>query len=220
MTERRSSPVAAPLYAIADRAALDTVDPADAVEEIAQQGIGWIQLRAKPAPSDRELFRLAEECCRRLEGSNAKFWIDDRVDLAATLPTAGVHVGQQDLPPAAARTVLGGKGWVGYSTHATEQVDEAHDDPYVDVVALGPIFATTGKNDPDPVVGLDALREARERTSKPLVAIGGIDADNVAEVLAAGADSAAILGAVCRGGDLAAVRRNCRRLIAAVEGVV
>jgi thiamine-phosphate pyrophosphorylase len=84
----------------------------------------------------------------------------------------------------------------------------------VDVIAVGPVFSTTGKEDPDPVVGLALVRRARRRTRKPLVAIGGIGAGNVAEVLAAGADAAAVLGAVCRGG-LPEVRANCLRLLAA-----
>ncbi len=90
----------AALYALADVAALGSIEVAGAVEEMAQQGIRLIQLRAKPAPSDGELFRLTEECCRRLEGTGAGLWIDDRADLAAVLPLAGVHLGQEELPPA------------------------------------------------------------------------------------------------------------------------
>jgi thiamine-phosphate pyrophosphorylase len=106
---------------------------------------------------------------------------------------------------------------IGLSTHDEGQFAAADADPAVDVIAVGPVFPTTGKEDPDPVVGLELVRWARERTRKPLVAIGGIGAGNVASVLAAGADAAAVLGAVCRGG-VREVRANCLRLTAAAEG--
>jgi thiamine-phosphate pyrophosphorylase len=142
--------------------------------------------------------------------------VDDRADLAALFPVDGVHVGQRDLPPAAARQVVGADVRIGLSTHDEEQFAAADADPAVDVIAVGPVFPTTGKEDPDPVVGLPLVRWARERTRKPLVAIGGIDAGNVAEVLAAGADAAAVLGAICRGG-VREVRANCRRLMIAAR---
>ena len=127
----------------------------------------------------------------------------------------GVHVGQRDLPPAAARRVVGANVKIGLSTHDEGQFAAADADPEVDVIAVGPVFPTTGKEDPDPVVGLELVRWARERTRKPLVAIGGIGAGNVAAVLAAGADAAAVLGAVC-GGGVREVRANCLRLLAEV----
>ncbi len=209
----RRRPLPPPIYAIADRRALGERPLAAAVAEMAEAGVRWIQVRAKGLP-DAELYRLVEACCRRLEGSGAALWVNDRPDVAALLPVAGVHVGQDDLPPWAARRAVGEEVWIGRSTHGAGQLAAADGDPEVDVVALGPIFPTRGKRRPDPVVGLEALARCRRRTRKPLVAIGGIDADNVAEVLAAGADSAAVLGAVCRGD----VRRNCRRLLAAAGG--
>jgi thiamine-phosphate pyrophosphorylase len=157
---------------------------------------------------------MLEGCCRALEGSGVELWVDDRADLAALFPVQGLHLGQADLPPFAARRVVGGveRGVrLGLSTHDEEQLAGADADPEVAVVAVGPVVPTTGKERPDPVVGLDFVRQARARTGKRLVAIGGIDAGNVAAVLAAGADAAAVLGAVCRGD----VRANCRRLLAA-----
>lgn len=207
----REVPAPGPIYAIADVAALGAPALERAVAEMAQAGVSWIQVRSKAAVTDAELYRLTEACCRRLEGTGAALWVDDRADVAALLPVAGVHVGQRDLPPRAARAVVGGGKWIGRSTHDPAQLAEADADPEVDVVAFGPVFPTTGKPDPDPVVGLGALARARRGTGKPLVAIGGITADNVAGVLAAGADAAAVLGAVCRGD----VGRNCRRLLAA-----
>src|SRR5436305_2739888 len=201
------------VYAIADAGVLGAEALPAAVAEMAGAGIRWIQVRAKHLSGSGWHAALAA-CCRALEGSGVRLWVDDRADLAALLPVDGVHVGQRDLPPAAARRVVGADVKIGLSTHDEEQFAAADADPAVDVIAVGPVFPTTGKEDPDPVVGLLVVRWARERTRKPLVAIGGIDAGNVAEVLAAGADAAAVLGAVCRGG-VREVRANCRRLMIA-----
>ena len=201
------------IYAIADVEALHPVPLSAAVGEMAGAGIRWIQVRAKRL-SGGELFRQLEACCRVLEGSGADLWVDDRADLAALLPVAGVHVGQTDLPPVDVRGVVGSGVRIGLSTHGGEQLLAAAADPDVDVIAVGPVFPTTGKERPAPVVGVGFVRWARERTDKPLVAIGGIDAGNVREVLAAGADAAAVIGAICRNGD---VKANALRLMAAAE---
>lgn len=196
------------IYAIADVEALHPAPLPAAVRDMAEAGIQWIQVRAKKL-SGVELCRQMEACCRVLEGSGVRLWVDDRADVAALFPVAGLHVGQRDLPPAEARLLVGDGKWIGLSTHGEEQLLAADADPEVDVIAVGPVFPTTGKASPDPVVGLDFLRRARKLTAKPLVAIGGIDAGNVAEVIAAGADTAAVIGAVCRGD----VQANCRRLM-------
>jgi thiamine-phosphate pyrophosphorylase len=201
------------VYAIADAGILGAEALPAAVAEMAGAGIRWIQVRAKHLSGSGWHAALAA-CCRALEGSGVRLWVDDRADLAALFPVDGVHVGQRDLPPSAARRVVGGGVRIGLSTHDEEQFAAADADPEVDVIAVGPVFPTTGKENPDPVVGLSFVRQARERTRKPLVAIGGIDAGNVAEVLAAGADAAAVLGAVCRGG-VGEVRANCLRLVIA-----
>lgn len=198
------------IYAIADVEALHPAPLPAAVRAMAEAGIEWIQVRAKRL-SGSELCRQVEACCRALEGTKVRLWVDDRADVAALFPVGGLHVGQTDLPPADARRVVGEEMWIGLSTHGEEQLRAAVADPEVDVIAVGPVFPTTGKERPDPVVGLDFVRRARSLTAKPLVAIGGIDSTNVAEVIAAGADAAAVIGAVCRG-DVGA---NARRLIAA-----
>jgi thiamine-phosphate pyrophosphorylase len=198
------------IYAVADAEALAPRPLPEAVAEMAESGIRWIQVRAKRL-SGGAWYRALEGCVRRLENSGVELWVDDRADLAALFPLQGLHLGQADLPPAAARRVVGGGVRIGLSTHGEEQLAAADADPEVDVIAVGPVFATTGKERPDPAVGLAFVSRARARTAKPLVAIGGIDAGNVAEVLAAGAGAAAVLGAVCRG-DVGA---NCRRLLAA-----
>ena len=216
----RSRPRPPAVYAIADLAALGGRPLPEAVAAMARAGVRWIQLRAKPRPpaprlDDAELYRLVEACVAAAEGTGAELWIDDRADLAAVFPLAGVHLGRRDLPPAAARRVVGDRVRIGRSTHDAEQLADADADPDVDVVAVGPVFATTGKERPDPVVGLDFVRRARRATAKPLVAIGGIDAGNLAEVLAAGADAAAVLGAACAGD----VEASCRALLAAAGAV-
>lgn len=221
----RPAPVPGPIYALADWQALAPRPVPEAVAALAGAGISWIQIRAKSTPEhpvgDDDLFRAVEDSLELLErgGHDAvRLWIDDRADLAALLPVAGVHVGRRDLPPSAARRVVGGGVWIGHSTHDLQQLESAAADPDVDVVAVGPVYATSGKTDPDPVVGLELIRRARRLTGKPLVAIGGIDAERLPAVLEAGADSAAVLGAVCRGpdGDVADIAANARRLLKAV----
>ena len=213
MSARRPPPSPPPVYAIADLDALAPRPLPAAAAAMAEAGIRWIQLRAKRA-ADAQLYPLVEATLRAVEGSGALVWLDDRADLAALFPVAGVHLGQRDLPPAGARRVVGEGVWIGRSTHGEAELAAADADLDVDLIAVGPIFPTTGKDRPDPVVGLDFLRRARRATGKPLVAIGGIDAGNLAAVLAAGADGAAVLGAVSSGD----VRAAAARLVAAAGG--
>jgi thiamine-phosphate pyrophosphorylase len=200
------------LYAIADAAALGEVPVAEGVAIMAGEGVRWIQLRGKGLPDD-ELFRQAEAAARVGERTGAVIWMNDRADVAAMLALPALHFGQDDLPPEAARRVVGRAVWIGRSTHDEEQLATAAADPAVDVVAVGPVYATASKPSGGAPVGLEFVRRARRTTAKPLVAIGGIDAARAPEALAVGADVVAVLSAVCRG-DIAA---NCRRLLAAVE---
>ncbi len=202
-------PRPSPIYAIADAEALAPRGLSAAVVEMAEAGLELIQLRAKRL-ADRDLYREAEACLRALEGWTGALWIDDRVDVAAALPFSGVHLGQEDLPVAAVRELLRGDRAVGLSTHGREQLLAADRDPAADWIALGPIFPTSSKRNADPVIGIEGLSALRRETRKPLIAIGGIDADNLRSVLAAGADAVAVLAAVCRG-DIGA---NCRLLAA------
>jgi thiamine-phosphate pyrophosphorylase len=170
-------------------------------------GVRWIQIRAKSAFDD-ELVAGLEACCRALEGSEAEIWVNDRPDLARLFPVAGVHLGQDDLEPEAARRVVGPRKMIGRSTHNEGQLREADADSAVDVIAIGPVYPTASKENPEEIVGLEGLRRARLLTRKPLVAIGGIDEHNLSDVLEAGADSVAMVGAVCHGD----IEANCRRL--------
>jgi thiamine-phosphate pyrophosphorylase len=127
--------------------------------------------------------------------------VNDRADVAWATDADGVHLGQDDLPVEMARRVLAPDKWIGCSTHSVAQVVEA-DRSTADYIAFGPVFPTASKENPDPVVGLEGLRVARHATGKPLVAIGGITLQNAREVLAAGADSVAVLGDLLNAPDI------------------
>lgn len=118
--------------------------------------------------------------------------INDRPDIAAITGAAGVHVGQDDLPVGHVRRICGPSRWVGVSTHSLDQLREA-DRTSADYIAVGPIFPTATKGNPDPVVGVEFVRAARSLTRKPLVAIGGITAESAEQVYRAGADSVAVI---------------------------
>jgi len=133
----------------------------------------------------------ARELRARL-GASIKLIMNDRADLCLAAGFDGLHVGQDDLSPDAARKILGSARWLGVSTHNPEQLAEA-DLTSADYLAIGPIFATVSKADPDPVVGLEGVRQARKLTGKPLVAIGGITRANARSVIEAGADAVAVI---------------------------
>jgi thiamine-phosphate pyrophosphorylase len=125
-------------------------------------------------------------------GSSVRLIMNDRSDLCLAAGFDGVHVGQDDLSPEAVRAIIGPERWLGVSTHNPEQLREA-DLTSADYLAIGPVFATSSKKKPDPVVGLDGVRRARSLTRKPLVAIGGITRANAVSVIEAGADSVAVI---------------------------
>ncbi len=135
---------------------------------------------------------------KRLLGSDVRLIMNDRADLCLAAGFAGVHVGQDDLSPEGARRVIGPDLWLGVSTHNPQQLQEA-DRSTADYLAIGPVFPTSSKEKPDPVVGLEGVRRARELTRKPLVAIGGITRANARSVMEAGADSVAVISDLIRG---------------------
>jgi thiamine-phosphate pyrophosphorylase len=179
------------LYPILDTGALARrgCPPEAAARGMLDGGARILQFRHKGFFS-RQVFEQAErvaELCRR---AGAQFIIDDRADIAVLLD-AGVHLGQEDLPPAEARRILGAGRVLGFSTHNEEQLRAAAEP--ADYLALGPIYGTQSKQQPDPVLGVAALARLRPLATRPLAAIGGITRDNAAEVLAAGADSVAVI---------------------------
>ena len=164
-----------------------------AARAIAGTGCTLLQYRNKTG-SSREMLSHAREL-RRLLGRQITLIMNDRADLALAADFDGVHVGQDDLSVEAVRSVVGPKLIVGTSTHNPEQVREA-DAAHPDYIAIGPVFDTASKANPDPVVGLDGVRLARSLTGRPLVAIGGITQDTARSVIQAGADSLALISAL------------------------
>ena len=184
-----------PLYAIIDAGLLKTSELSFA-EMMAESGVELLQYRSKHATS-RQLFEicalLSRECLRLGKKSPRvlRFLVNDRPDIARLVGAGGVHVGQTDLGVEQARAIVGPQSWVGVSTHTLQQVAAA-DQTSADYVAFGPIFPTATKQAADPVVGLDLLARARQRTRKPLVAIGGITLERAEQTYRAGADSLAV----------------------------
>ena len=183
------------LYAIIDPALLPGCgDQASRVavfgRELVKGGATLIQYRNKTG-NGREMLTDAREL-RRVLGRGVRLIMNDRADICLAAGFDGVHVGQDDLSPAGARTVFGDRLWLGVSTHCVEQIREA-DQTSADYIAIGPVFATASKPNADPVVGLEGVRAARKATRKPLVAIGGIKRFNAASVIQAGADSVAVI---------------------------
>ena len=171
---------------------LSGLSHADQVRTLADAGCRFVQIREKSA-SSREIFDAVVDSVSIAKKRGMKIIVNDRVDIAIAAHAHGVHLGQDDLPPLEARKLLGDGAIIGYSTHSVEQSIEASRMP-IDYLAIGPIFATATKKDTDPVVGLEGLRRVRDAIGDfPLVAIGGIDITNVRSVLAAGADSTAII---------------------------
>jgi thiamine-phosphate pyrophosphorylase len=178
------------LYAIIDPTLLTTSELVLA-ETLAGSGVELIQYRTKTAAS-RQFFELSRQLSRVLAPRNVRFIVNDRADIALLAGADGVHVGQDDLGVEEARSICGPNLWVGVSTHSLAQV-EAADKTSANYIAFGPIFPTTTKQNPDAIVGTELLRLARQMTTKPLVAIGGITLERAAEVYRAGADSLAVI---------------------------
>jgi thiamine-phosphate pyrophosphorylase len=198
------------LYVILDAGML-TEPAGELTRKLTDAGVKLLQYRAKDAAA-RELWtesRAIGEVARR---ANCTFIVNDRPDVAYLAGADGVHVGQDDLDVEQARKVIGPDRWVGVSTHNLEQFAKAVASS-ADYIAVGPIFQTTSKVNPDPVVGTHLLRRVRALTEKPIVAIGGITLDRAAEVLEAGADSVAVISDIVKSKDPAAMAREfIRRL--------
>ena len=179
------------LYAILDSSHFaDTEALCLAARDLVAGGVTVLQYRNKSGNA-RQMLEQARELKRHV-GASAKLITNDRADLCLATDFDGVHVGQDDLSPEGARKVIGDSRVLGVSTHNPEQVRTA-DKSSADYLAIGPIFATSAKANPDPAVGLAGVRAARALTRKPLVAIGGITRANCGSVIEAGADSVAVI---------------------------
>ena len=184
------------LYAILDAGCVpDSGTLFDVADELVMAGVALLQYRNKSGNA-RVMLDQARELKRRI-GGKVRLIMNDRADLALVAEFDGVHVGQDDLSPESVRKIIGPDRCLGVSTHNPEQVAEA-DQTSADYLAIGPVFSTSSKDKPDPVVGLEGVRRARQLTRKPLVAIGGITRKNAASVIEAGADSVAVISDLLR----------------------
>ena len=179
------------LYAILDPA-IASRPLASLAESLVGAGVKLMQLRDKRS-SARRVQEEVQHLLAVVAPKDVRLIVNDRPDIAAISGAGGVHVGQNDLPVEEARKICGLPKWVGVSTHNLDQLRDA-DRTSADYIAVGPIFPTGTKENPDPVVGVEFVRKARQLTRKPLVAIGGIRIESVADVFRAGADSVAIIG--------------------------
>ncbi|MGH9343724.1 MAG: thiamine phosphate synthase [Terriglobia bacterium] len=187
------------LYAIVDAQQIQTGQtaarsPAEVTGALLAAGVRLIQYRDKKANA-RELYAGVLSLAGRVQRAGGRLIVNDRADVAWAAGADGVHLGQEDLPAAHARSFLPKSKILGLSTHSVAQVEAADQAP-VDYIAFGPIFTTGSKEKPEPVVGLQGLVEARKATPKPLVAIGGITLENARSVINAGADSVAVISAL------------------------
>jgi len=174
---------------------LSGLSHAEQVRLLSEGGATLIQLREKQMAA-LEFYEQARAALAVAARNGVQLIINDRVDVASAVGVHGVHLGQDDMPPEAARRLLGPEMIIGYSTHTVEQALAALELP-VDYIATGPIFQTSTKTDTSPVLGLDGLHAVRQAVGKfPLVAIGGISQANASEVIEAGADSVAVISAV------------------------
>lgn len=203
------------LYVIMDAVLLPTSELAFGAM-LAKSGVELIQYRNKRI-SSRRLFEISRDLASLFRGTRVRFIVNDRPDVAVLAGAGGVHVGQEDLPVEEARAICGPARWVGVSTHAADQV-RAAEQTSADYIAVGPIFPTSTKENPDPVVGLDLLREARGLVRKPLVAIGGITLERAEEVYRAGADSLAVASDLVCAADPATRARQFLERAAEVLG--
>jgi thiamine-phosphate pyrophosphorylase len=179
------------LYAILDSSCLDSRDGLrTCAEDLVAAGVSLVEYRNKSGNS-RVMLDQAREL-KRLIGRRTKLIMNDRTDLCLAADYEGVHLGQDDLSPDAARKLIGKERLLGLSTHNPDQLSRA-DLSSANYLAIGPVFATTSKEKADPVVGLEGVRKARALTRKPLVAIGGITRANCRSVIDAGADAVAVI---------------------------
>jgi thiamine-phosphate pyrophosphorylase len=186
-------------YPILDAACFPTPELLlQAAEQLVSAGVEIVQYRNKLSDAGAVLAQargLRER--RAASGASVRLIMNDRADLCLAAEFDGVHVGQDDLSPESARGIIGLERWLGVSTHNPQQVAEA-DKTSADYVAIGPVFATASKSNPDPVIGPAGVRQARALTNKPLVAIGGITRENCHSVINAGADSVAVISDLIR----------------------
>ena len=184
-----------PLYVILDAALLPS-DPIELTRKMLDAGARLFQYRDKTS-SSRELLYASQALCLTVRQCGGTFLVNDRADISHLAGASGVHLGQDDLSVAAAREVVGNDCLIGLSAHNLRQFKAAAESS-ADYIAVGPIFSTSGKRNPDPVVGIDFIQTVRKLTTKPIVAIGGITLERAREVIDAGADSIAVISDILK----------------------
>lgn len=194
------------VYLVTDRALAGQRSLSDLVRAAIAGGVSVVQLREKHCTS-REFFELAQEVRAITREAGIPLIINDRVDIASAVGADGVHLGQEDLPVAAARKVLGPHAVIGLSVERMEDVEEA-EALDVDYYGVSPVFLTPTKAELTRAWGLEGLRAVRDRTRRPLIAIGGISASNAGDVIEAGADGVAVVSAICAAPDPQAATRE------------
>jgi thiamine-phosphate pyrophosphorylase len=193
-------------YLVADTAFRRGRDFLRALEDAVEGGVTAVQIRGKNIEGG-ELFTLASAAASLLEPPGIPLIINDRADVARAVGAAGVHLGREDLPLAAARKILGPDAVIGLSVNTIDEAREA-ERLGADYVGLGPVFATTTKDTPLPVLGPEGVARIKATISLPIVAIGGLNAANVAAIMQAGADGAAVISAVWGAPDVRAAARE------------
>ena len=196
------------LCVITDERFLDVSNICEAVERAILGGATVVQYRAKKKTA-KEMYEEALKVREVTRRHHVPFIVNDRLDLALAVKADGVHVGQDDLPVDAVRTITGKEFILGLSTHNLGQVRKANEEKLVDYIGFGPVFPTTTKENPDPVTGVEALCEAVRISELPVVAIGGINEKNIDEVLKCRPAGVAVVRAAFERGD---VYKNVLRL--------
>ena len=190
-----------PIYPITDKSLSGMSSHLAIVRELVRGGASVVQIRDKSTPL-RELLDDLHRCVEYAAKHGVRIIVNDRCDLALVSGASGVHLGQDDLPPTAARTVLEARAVLGFSTHSLAQVRRSNRLP-IQYIGFGPIFATSTKSNRSTVVGLAQLRRACRQSTRPVVAIGGIGLDQVRGVLETGATSAAVISALMKAKSIA-----------------
>ncbi|WP_135547452.1 thiamine phosphate synthase [Paenibacillus cymbidii] len=205
-----------PVYFVTGLAPVGGRSALETVAQALDGGVTIVQLREKEAPLSRIMREGAalRELCRR---SGVPFIVNDRVDVALLLDADGVHVGQDDLPCAMVRQLVGPERMIGVSAKTREEAAQAAADG-ADYIGVGPIFATATKPDAGDAIGTSLLRYVRRELGLPQVGIGGIDAANAADVIASGADGIAVVSAIAGSDDPREAAARLRSIAAAAEG--
>lgn len=201
------------LYLVTDRSLCGQKTLEDVVSQAVKGGVSCVQLREKDI-STRLFVREAQKIKKLLEPFKIPLIINDRIDVALACGAAGVHIGQDDMPYAIARNLLGPKAIIGLSVEAWNDVEESQKLD-VDYIGVSPVFATPTKTDTKGAWGLDGLRKIKAFSRHPVVAIGGLNDSNVGETIAAGADCVAVVSAICAAPDPEAAARQLSVIIEA-----